>query len=104
MGMASDHTECHMTLVQDWGRCGYDDLREWVGSGHPQPPPHPGGCSPFIECLGKTIVGSKCLFCYTGSRQEVGRKYKETRVSKGFYCIKPCIRPCIRPLNPNPKS
>ena len=56
----------------------------WVGSGHPQPLHRPGGCSPFIECLGKTIVGSKCLFCYTGSRQEVAQKYKETRVSKGF--------------------
>ena len=26
----------------------------WVGSGDPQPLHHPGGCSPFIECLGKT--------------------------------------------------
>ena len=31
-----------------------------------------------------TIVGSKCLFCYTGSRPEVGRKKEETRVSKIF--------------------
>ena len=34
--------------------------------------------------LGETIVGSKCLSCYTGIRQEVDRKYEETRVSKGF--------------------
>ena len=25
----------------------------WVGSGHPQPLHHPGGCSSFIQCLDK---------------------------------------------------
>ena len=35
----------------------------WVGSVHPQPLHHPGGCSPFIECLGKRQmwVQNACL-------------------------------------------
>ena len=37
MGVAYGHAECHVTLVQDWWRCGYSGL----------------GCSSFIECLGK---------------------------------------------------
>ena len=52
----------------------------WVGSGHPPP----WGVQFFYRMFGQeTIVGSKCLSCYTGSRQEVGWK-KETRVSNDF--------------------
>ena len=57
----------------------------WVGSGHRQPLHHPRGVQSFYRMFGQdTIVGSKCLSFYNGSRQEVGQKYKETRVSEGF--------------------
>ena len=40
-----------------------------------------GGVQSFYRMFGQeTIVGSKCLSFYTGSRQEVGQKYEETRV------------------------
>ena len=84
MGVASGHAECHVTLAQDWGRCGYSGLRNMVGLGHPQQLPT-WGVQFFYRMFGQeTIVGSKCLFCYTGSRQEVGRKKEETWVSKGL--------------------
>ena len=71
MGVASDHTECHMTQVEDWGRCGYGGLRDMGGVGPSTTPPPPGGCIPFIECLGKTQlwVQKACLVT-----PEVGRK------------------------------
>ena len=48
-------------------------------------PPPPWGVQSFYRMFGQdTIVGSKCLSSYTGSRQEVDRKYEETRVSEGF--------------------
>ena len=66
---------------------GVATVAEWYGLGQATTP----------RMFGQdTIVGSKCISFYTGSRQEVGRKYEETRVSK------PCNTPCIRPLNPNP--
>ena len=47
----------------------------WVGSGHQQPLHHPGGgggVQSFYKMFGQEIiVGSKYLFCYTGSRQEI---------------------------------
>ena len=101
MGVASGHTKCHMTQVKHRGRCGYGGLHDMDGVGPSTTPPLPWGVQSFYKMFGQdTIVGSKCLSCYTGSRQEVGRKYKEKRVSKGFKGIRPCIRPCIRPLNP----
>ena len=85
MGVASGHTKCHMTLVQDRGRCGYGGLRDMGGVRRSTSPPPPWRVQSFYRMFGPdTIVGSNCLFCYTGSRQEVGRKYEETRVSKGF--------------------
>ena len=49
------------------------------------PPPPCMGVQSFYKIFGlETIVGSKCLLCYTGSRQDVGRKYDETKVSKVF--------------------
>ena len=57
----------------------------WVGSGHPQPSTTRGGGGFFYRIFGQeTIVDSKCLSCYTGSRQEVGWKKEETRVSNDF--------------------
>ena len=48
-------------------------------------PPPPWEVQSFYRMFGQdTIVGSKCLSFYTESRQEVGRKYEETRVSEGF--------------------
>ena len=80
-------------------------LSDMGGVGPSTTPPPPWGVQSFYRMYGQhTIVGSKCLSLYTGSRQEVDRRYEETRVSQGFLCIKPCITPCIRPLNPNPKS
>ena len=55
------------------------------GVGPSTTPPPPWGVQSFYRMFGQdTIVGSKCLSFYTGSRQEVGRKYEETRVSEGF--------------------
>ena len=64
----------------------------WVGSGHQPRPPGlgagvgGGGVQFFYRMFGQEtiIVGSKCLSCYTGSRQEVGWKKEETRVSNDF--------------------
>ena len=48
-------------------------------------PPSPWGVQPFYRMFAQdTTVGSKCLSFYTGIRQEVSRKYEETRVSEGF--------------------
>ena len=84
--MASGHAEGHVTLFQDWGTCGYSGLYIWVGSGHPPPLHHSGGGVQFFYRMfgQETIVGPKCLFCYTGSRQEVGQKKEETMVSNDF--------------------
>ena len=87
MGVASGHAECHVTLFQDWGRFGYSGLRNMSGVGPSTTPPPAwgGGVQFFYRMFGQeTIVGSKCLFCYTGSRLEVGQKKEETWVSKGF--------------------
>ena len=55
------------------------------GVGPSTTPPPPWGVQSFYRMFGQdTIVGSKCLSFYTGSWQEVGQKYEETRVSEGF--------------------
>ena len=85
MGVASGHTECHVTLFQDWGRCGYSGLRNRGGVRPSTAPPLPWGVQFFYRMFGQeTIVGAKSLSCYTGSRQEVGWKKEETRVSNDF--------------------
>ena len=46
---------------------------KWMGSGHPLPWGGGGGVQSFYKILWQeTIVGSKCLLSYTGSRQEIG--------------------------------
>ena len=92
MGVASGHTECHVTLFQDWGKCGYSGLRNRGGVRPSTTPPPPwggggggGGVQFFYRMfVQETIVGAKSLSCYTGSRQEVGWKKEETRVSNDF--------------------
>ena len=55
------------------------------GVGPSTTPAPPWGVQFFYRMFGQeTIVGSKCLFCDTESRKEVGWKKEETRVSKGL--------------------
>ena len=52
MGMASGHAECHVTLPR-LGEVWLQWLVKYGGVGPSTTPPLPGGCSSFIECLGK---------------------------------------------------
>ena len=85
MDVASSHAECHVTLVQDWKGVATVACEIWVGSGHPQPINHPGVCSSFIECLGKSQlwVQNACSVTPEVDRK-LAEKKEETRVSKGF--------------------
>ena len=67
-------------------RCSYSGFCNMGGVMPSKTPPPPCmGVQSFYKIFWlETIVGSKCLLCYTGSRQDVGRKYDETKVSKVF--------------------
>ena len=54
----------------------------WVGSGHLQPLHHPGGCSSFIECLGKRKLWVQNACSVT---PEVGWKKKKKQGFLKFF-------------------
>ena len=53
----------------------------WMGSVHPQPLHHPGGCSPFIKCLGKKQMWVQNVCSVT---PEVDRKYAGNTKKRWF--------------------
>ena len=72
MGVASGHTECHMTQVQQWRRGGHGGLRYMGEVGPSTTPPLPwGGVQSLYRMFGQdTIVGSNAC----SVTQDVGRK------------------------------
>ena len=86
MGMASGHAECHLTLFQDWGRCGYSGLRNMGGVGDDEKKKRFWNCDETGFCL---TTKSKKVLAKRGDRdvhETVGGSGREYITLLGAAC------------------